>query len=420
MKTSINDLAIFGGPPAFAKKLHVGGPNTGDRAAFLARVNQALDRNWLTNAGPFVTELEQRLANLLGVRHCILVNNGTIGLEIAIRAAGLQGEVIVPALTFVATAHALQWQGIRPVFCDVDPHTHTLDPAAVERAITPATSGILGVHLWGRPAAVEALTEIAQRHKLKLLFDAAHAFGCSYNGQMIGNFGDAEVFSFHATKFFNTLEGGAIATNDDDLAARARLMKNFGFEDYDRVVSLGTNGKMTEISAAMGLTQLEGLPEIVATNRRNYAQYRAELAGIPGLRMVTYAETERSNYQYIIFEVDEMTLWLDRDRLVEVLWAENVLARRYFFPGCHRMEPYRSLDPLSGLRLPETEKLVTRLIALPTGSTVGPDEISRICEIIRLAVQEGAAVSAQLCPAAESPAARTKPAYDPALSLELV
>ncbi|MEI2422502.1 DegT/DnrJ/EryC1/StrS family aminotransferase, partial [Arthrospira platensis SPKY2] len=172
--------------------------------------------------------------------------NGTIALEILIRATELKGEVIVPSFTFIATAHALQWQEITPVFCDIDPKTHTLDPLAVEKMITPRTSGIIGVHVWGQPCNIEALTEIANQHNLKLVFDASHAFGCSYQGTMIGNFGEAEVFSFHATKFVNTFEGGAVVTNNDELAAKIRLMKNFGFAGFDNVIYIGTNGKMDE------------------------------------------------------------------------------------------------------------------------------------------------------------------------------
>ena len=228
-----------------------------------------------------------------------------LALEISIRALGLSGEVIVPSFTFIATAHALQWQEITPVFCDVDPETHNLDPAKVEALITPRTTGIIGVHVWGRPCAVESLQEIAHRHGLKLMFDAAHAFGCSHNGQMIGNFGQAEVFSFHATKFFNTFEGGAVVTNDDDLAAKMRLMKNFGFTGYDQVIYVGTNGKMSEVSAAMGLTGLEDLDEFINTNHRNYKTYQNGLQNVPGIQLISYDEAERNNFQYIIVEVDE-------------------------------------------------------------------------------------------------------------------
>ena len=386
-KTRLEDLAIFGGTPAFDEKLHVGRPNIGDRARLLQRINDLLDRRWLTNNGPYVQEFERRITDILGVKHCIPMCNATVALEIAIRAAGLTGEVIVPSFTFIATAHALQWQEIIPVFCDIDPHSHNINPWRVEAMITPRTTGIIGVHLWGQPCNVEALTEIAQKHNLKLMFDAAHAFGCSHQGQMVGNFGDAEVFSFHATKFFNTFEGGAIATNNDELAAKIRLMKNFGFAGFEQVDYVGTNGKMSEISAAMGLTGLESLDEFMEVNYRNYKQYQHELSDLPSIKLLTYNPAEKCNYQYIVLEINEETVQIDRDLLVKILWAENILARRYFYPGCHRMEPYRSYFPHAGLLLPETESLSRRVLVVPTGTTVGAEEIRKICQIIRLVVQ---------------------------------
>jgi dTDP-4-amino-4,6-dideoxygalactose transaminase len=396
MKSVLQDLAVFGGTPAFKERLHVGRPNIGSRDHLLARINDLLDRRWLTNKGPYVGELEQRVANLVGVKHCIAMCNGTVALEIAIRAAGLSGEVIVPSFTFVATAHALQWQEITPVFCDIDPRTHNIDPRRVEQMITPRTSGIIGVHVWGRPCDVEALSDIARRYDLRLLFDAAHAFGCSYQGRMVGGLGNAEVFSFHGTKFFNTFEGGAVVTNDDDLANKIRLMKNFGFAGYDNVIYVGTNGKMSEVSAAMGLTGLESLDEFIATNHRNYRQYRKELADVPGVRLVDLDGTEKRNYQYIILEIDETVTHVTRDQLVDILHAENVLARRYFYPGCHRMEPYRSHFPHAGLLLPETEKLTKRVMSLPTGTAIGPAEIRAVCQIIRLVVTRGVEVGQRL------------------------
>jgi dTDP-4-amino-4,6-dideoxygalactose transaminase len=392
MKSTIDDLAIWGGRPAFPEKLHVGRPNLGDRQCLLERINDILDRRWFTNSGVYVQEFERKIAEMVGVKHCIAMCNGTVALEIAIRAAGLNGEVIVPSFTFIATAHALQWQEITPVFCDVDLQTHNLDPCRVEQMITPRTTGIIGVHVWGRPCDVDALTHIARRHNLKLLFDAAHAFACSCKGQMIGRFGDAEVFSFHATKFFNTFEGGAVVTNDDELATKMRLMKNFGFCGYDNVIHVGTNGKMSEVSAAMGLTSLESLDKFVATNYRHYKQYQRELDGIPGVHLISYDENERCNYQYIVLEIDESVTEINRDQLVEVLHAENVLARRYFYPGCHQMEPYRSYFPHVGLLLPNTERLVTQVMTLPTGTAVGEDKISQICQILRLVVDNGAVV----------------------------
>jgi dTDP-4-amino-4,6-dideoxygalactose transaminase len=316
--------------------------------------------------------------------------NGTIALEIAIRTLGIKGEVIVPSFTFIATTHSLQWQEITPVFCDIDPRTHHIDPKIVEKMITPRTTAILGVHTWGRPCDIEVLSDIAQKHNLKLVFDAAHAFGCSHNGRMIGNFGDAEVFSFHATKFFNTLEGGAVVTNNDELAKKIRLTKNFGFDGYDNVIYIGTNGKMNEASAAMGLTNLNNLDEFIAINRRNYEHYNICLQNIPGIKMVQYNNFEKQNYQYIVIEVDEADSGFSRDNLLKVLHSENVIARRYFYPGCHRMEPYRSFFPNAGLLLPETEKMSQRVLVLPTGTSVSLDDIRVIAQLIRLCVENGA------------------------------
>ena len=396
LKTSVDELAIFSGEPAFDEALHVGRPNIGNREHLLARINDILDNRWLTNNGPYVQEFQQRVADYLGVKHFVAIANGTVALEIAIRALGMAGEVIVPSLTFVATAHALQWQAITPVFADVNPDTHNIDPDAVERMITPRTTGIIGVHLWGRACEVERLADIAQRHNLKLLYDAAHAFGCSYDGAMIGNFGDAEVFSFHATKFFNSFEGGGIATYNVDLAARLRLIKNFGFAGVDTVTHVGTNGKMSEISAAMGLTQLEDIDMLIETNRRNYTQYRAALGDLPGVKVIDYDGTEHCNYQYIVLEVDEERAGLSRDALVALLKPENVLARRYFYPGCHQMEPYRSYFPHAGLLLPHTERLSTQLMSLPNGTAVGPDEVAGVSAIIRLALEHADEVRAQM------------------------
>lgn len=368
--------------PAFDQPLHVGRPNMGDRTNFLERVGEIFDRGWFSNDGPVVREFEQRVADLVGVKHCVAVCNGTIGLEIAIRALGLTGEVIVPSYTFVATAHALHWQGVTPVFADIDPDTHQLDPDAVRRMITPRTTGILGVHLWGRPAPVAELQEIADEHGLGLLFDAAHAFGNSHGGRMIGSFGRAEVFSFHATKFFNTFEGGAVMTDDDDLAAAMRLMRNFGFAGNDNVIHPGTNGKMIEVCAAMGLTNLESLDTIVATNRRNHDAYAAGLADIPGIRLLQYDEAERQNYQYVVIELDP-TFPVSRDELVALLNAENVLARRYFWPGIHRMQPYADLFPDAGAALPVTEAVADRVVVLPTGTAMSATEIAVIVGLIR-------------------------------------
>lgn len=396
MKRALEDLAIWGGLPSFSEQLHVGRPNIGNRSQLLERINNMLDRRWLTNNGPYVQDFEGKIAEFIGVKNCIAVCNATIGLEIASRALDLKGEVILPSFTFVATAHALQWQEITPVFADIDPKTHNLDPASVEKLITPRTTGIIGVHVWGRPCDIESLKEIADRHHLKVMFDAAHAFGNSHHGQMIGNFGEAEIFSFHATKFLNSFEGGAIVTNNDELANKIRNMINFGFAGYDKVAYLGINGKMTEICAAMGLTSLESINPIMATNCKNYRQYKQELSDVPGIKVAEYDETERCNYQYVILEIDEQCTGISRDVLVKILHAENVLARRYFYPGCHEMEPYRSYFPHAGLLLPETKQLTQRVMSLPTGTSVASDDVKKICQIVRFVVENGDSISKRL------------------------
>ena len=385
---TLEDLAINGAKPAFAQPLHVGRPNIGSREAFIKYAEEVFDRQWLTNNGPLVQRFEQQVADYHGVNNCVAMCNGTIALEIAIRALGLEGEVIIPSYTFIATAHALHWQAITPVFADIDPVTHTLDPEAVRRMITPRTTGIIGVHLWGRGAPVNALQEIADEHGLELMFDAAHAFGCSYKGTMVGNFGHCEVLSFHATKFFNTFEGGAVLTNDDELAETMRLMRNFGFSGMDNVIHPGTNGKMIEIAAALGLVNFDAIDSVVEANRRNYLAYCGGLSGLP-VSLLLYDESERNNYQYVVMELGEECP-VTRDQIILALHAENVLARKYFWPGCHRMKPYSELCPNAGLLLPNTQQVADRVVVLPTGTAMDEDTIQIVVSVIRTLLESKA------------------------------
>ncbi len=366
--------------------LHVGRPNIGDRDRFLSRVSGILERRWLSNDGPMVREFEATVAARLGVKHCVAMCNATVALEIASKALDLEGEVILPSYTFIATAHALQWQGITPIFADMEPETHNIDPAKIEELITPHTTGIIGVHVWGRACDTEAIEAIAEKHKLRVMYDASHGFGCSIDGRMLGNFGACEVFSFHATKFINCFEGGAVVTNDDALAEKMRLMRNFGFKGFDNVVYLGVNGKMSEVCAAMGLTNLEAMEEIVAVNKRNYLTYCDELRSVAGVSVIRYEPEEKNNYQYVVIEVDPDVCPRNRDEIVEALHAENVIARKYFWPGCHQMEPYRTTQPDAGNHLPGTERVAARVVVLPTGQTIDESTVRRVCRIIRAAV----------------------------------
>ena len=373
-------LAVLGGPPRFAEPLHVGRPAIGDTERVLDRIRESLERRWLTNDGPFVKEFEQRICESTGAHHAIAVSNATVGLQLAIRALGMKGSVLIPAFTFVATAQALHWQGISPIFCEVDPKTHCIDTQQVEQNITDDVSGIIGVHMWGKTCDVEGLAEIAKRRNIPLLLDAAHAFGSKRNGVPVGANGDAEVFSFHATKFVNAFEGGAITTNNADLANKLRLMRNFGFEGYDKVVHPGTNAKMSEPSAAMGITSMESADKFLAINRTSLQRYRERLASIPGIEFMDGLLHDDSNCHYCVVEVDENKFGISRDCLVEVLWLENVLARKYFSPGCHRVGVFSDQPYLS---LPATESLCDRVMQLPTGSAVTLEQIDMVCDLLQ-------------------------------------
>ena len=385
---STRDLAINGAPPAFAKPLHVGRPHLGSKAQFLELAEQIYDSRWLTNDGPTVQEFEAAVAKLHSVKHCVATCSGTAALDIAIRALDLQGEVILPSYTFVATAHALKWQNITPVFADIDPKTHNLNVDSVRARVSSKTTGIIAVHLWGRVAPVDELKAVADELSLKLMYDAAHAFGCSYHHRMVGNFGDCEIVSFHATKVVNSFEGGALLTNNDELAKKARLMRNFGFAGFDNVVALGTNGKMTEICAAMGLVNLRAFSDITSVNRRNYDSYRKYLGEIPELTCIDYQDCHKANYHYIVVEVSSACS-LDRDKIVSMLHAENVLARRYFWPGCHGMAPYRNLYPEAGESLPNTRDVAERVLVLPTGEAATEADIKAICNMMKVYIEAG-------------------------------
>ncbi len=377
--------------PEFTEPLHVGRPNLGDRDRFRQRIEGALDRQWLTD-GPLVAEFEAALAEVTGTGYCVAMCNATAGIQVAARASGLVAgdEVLVPGFTWVATAHALDWIGIVPVFCDVDEVSGTIDPDHAERLIGPRTRGILGVHVFGHPCEIDRLAELAWRHDLVVLYDAAHGIGCTYRGSPIGGFGTAEVFSFHANKYVNSFEGGAIVTNDAVVAGRARAMRNFGITPDRKVAFAGTNAKLTEGAAAMGLTSLESMPDFAAANRANHRRYRAGLAGVPGISVREQADGEVANHQYLVIEVDAALAGIHRDRLHELLTRNNVLSRPYFHPACHQLLPYADRpDRHAPLPLPRAEALADRVLALPTGTAVTATDIDRISDLIRRLVPNG-------------------------------
>lgn len=350
----------------FETPLHVGRPHAVDRKAFFAHIEDILDSGQLSNDGPKVHEFERRVCELMNIKHCISTCNGTQALQILAHALNLQGEVIVPSFTFIATAHALSWIGLTPVFADVDSATWTLDPHDVEQKITEHTSAILGVHLWGQPCRMDLLEPLAQKHNLHLIFDAAHAFACAGAGQS----GNAEIFSFHATKTVSTFEGGAVVTNDVDLAHRLRQIRSFGFVAHDNVQTLGTNAKMSEVSAAMGLVSLDRLPQTIKENKKTYEGYASELG--EGLQL----RRPSDNYQWANVTVGRESS-ITRDTLYAHLQKKNVLARRYFYPGCHRMASYKSGE------LIVTEDILDRVLTLPVGAQVPYNDAAEIARYMR-------------------------------------
>jgi dTDP-4-amino-4,6-dideoxygalactose transaminase len=391
MKTA-SELAILGGAPAFAEPLHVGRPNVGDREAVLRAIGEAIDERWLSNNGAKLMAFERRLSEQLGGLHCVATCNATLGLQIAMRALGVQGEVVLPALTFVATAHAVAWERLTPVFADVDPETLCMGPAEAAARIGPETGALLGVHLWGRSADPVGLERLARERELPLVFDAAHALGCWHEGRPLAGFGDAAVLSFHATKVANAFEGGVVVTADGELAERVATMRNFGFVDEDEIVGLGTNAKMSEAAAAMGLASLDSLPDFLTANRRNYIAYEEALADVSGIRLLPL-DPAQVNCHHITVTVDPAVAGLDRDALRQVLVAENVLARRYFYPGCHRVPPYsEGTIP----ELPVTDAALERCLSLPTGTAVSVEDIDGIGRVVGLAVASAPEVRRQL------------------------
>lgn len=395
-KSRVDDLAIFGGKPSFARPLHVNRPNVGDKDLFLSKVDDAWDARWFTNDGPIARELEARLQDYLDVRHCVLANNGTAAMTMLIHALGLSGEVILPSFTFISTAHSLHWAGIKPVFCDLEPGTFNMDPAHCRELITPRTTAVIPTHVWGNACAIEEFEHLCRSNGVPLIFDSAHAFGSTHNGRRIGGFGDAEVFSFHATKAFHTCEGGAITTNDDALAARLRRIRNFGFADYDTVEMAGTNAKMSEIHAAMGLANLSQIDATFARCKAAFDIYAELLDELPGFHLTKPPAGEQSNHHYVAASVDAQKFGLSRDSLLKALHAENVLARRYFYPGSHASEPYRSVNPEAGASLPNTADANRRTIVFPAGAGITLGEVNGVCGLLKFISQHAGEIAAAL------------------------
>ncbi len=349
---------------------------------FIPYLEQIWKNRWLTNAGPFHNQLEEALVRHLDVPQLSLFSNGTIALVVALQALRISGEVITTPFTFVATTHSLLWNGIKPVFADIEPETFNLDPARIEAAITPQTTAILPVHCYGNPCDVERIQRIADRYGLKVIYDAAHAFGVTHQGRSLLRAGDLAILSFHATKSFNTFEGGAIVSPDERTKQRIDYLKNFGIADEVTVVGPGINGKMNEVQAAFGLLQLRYLQDGFRKRQAVDRRYRQELAEVPGLRLPQEWPEVVGNHSYFPVLVGP-DYPLTRDELYLRLKSAGILSRRYFFPLVSDMSMYRGLPSAAPENLPVATRLAQEVLCLPIHADLLPDEQDRVIAIVR-------------------------------------
>jgi dTDP-4-amino-4,6-dideoxygalactose transaminase len=376
-------FAAFGGVPTFDRPLHTAQLNLPQWEAAEAGFRDIFARRYFTNHGPVLIQFEQAFADYLGVAHAVCVANGTLALTIMARCVALRGEVIVPAFTFPATVQALLWAGLAPVLCDVDPESHMITAERVEPLISRHTNAILGVHLWGRPCVPVELEDLACRRGLRLMFDACHAIGCRSDDRAVGSFGDAEAFSFHATKLINAAEGGCVTTNDGRLAACMRTMRSFSPNQEFADIYPRLNAKMSEAQALLALHSLREVEDNVAHNRQCHSAYVSGLANLTGIKLLDYAGQDRHNYQYAVLDIDASRCALTRDQLYTLLRAENVLCRSYFHAGMHQLPPLCGDAATLARSYPHTEGLTKRLLQLPTGQAISREDINRICELIR-------------------------------------
>jgi len=349
---------------------------------FIPYLEEIWDSKILTNNGPFHQRLEKELAEYLGVPYVSLFSNGTLALIVALKALHITGEVITTPYSFVATAHSLRWNNIKPIFVDIDSEFCNLNPANIESAITPRTTGIMPVHVYGNPCNVERIQEIAEAYGLKVIYDAAHCFGVKYKGQSICNYGDLSILSFHATKVFNTFEGGAIISHDEKTKNRIDYLKNFGFMNETNVIEPGINAKMNEFQAALGLIQLKYVDEFIEKRRQIALSYRENLAMVKGVRFISDMEEVTHNYAYFPIFVNEKNYGMTRDELYEKLKKNNIYVRRYFYPLITHFSPYRSLDSARRENLPLAEMAAKQVICLPIYPDLDKGRVSKIVEVI--------------------------------------
>jgi dTDP-4-amino-4,6-dideoxygalactose transaminase len=349
---------------------------------FIEYLKQIWDTKILTNNGPFHQQFEKELADYLGVKYISVFANGTLALLTALQALRIKGEVITTPFSFVATIHALWWNNIKPVFVDIEDNYFTINPDKIEAAITPQTSAIMPVHVYGNPCRMEAIQKIADIYGLKVIYDAAHAFGVMVNGNSVLNYGDMSVLSFHATKTFNTIEGGAIICHDEKTKVRIDYLKNFGFADEVTIIEPGINAKMNELQAAFGLVQLKHVDEYIAKRKAIAESYRNKLDGIEGIRFLRDIDGINHSYTYFPILIDSQYFGETRDGVYERLKRHNIFGRRYFYPLISQFPTYSSLPSAHKDNLPIAEKVAEQVLCLPIYPLLKHSEVNLICSIL--------------------------------------
>ena len=365
-----------------ANKILVTQPLLPDLEEFIPYLEKIWESKWLTNNGQFHQQLEQELCDYLGVKHICLFSNGTLALITALQALRISGEVITTPFSFVATTHALWWNKIKPVFAGIEPHTYNLDPKKVEAAITPTTTAIMPVHVYGNPCDLDAFQRLADTYNLKLIYDAAHAFGVEVNGQSILNFGDLSILSFHATKVFNTFEGGAIICHDEKMKRHIDDLKNFGFRGETTVVAPGINAKMNEVQAAFGLLQLKHIDAARERCKQISELYCKELSQIQGISCLPDLPGIKHAYSYFPILIDEKKYGLSRDEFYEYLKTHDIFSRRYFYPLISNFPTYKGLPSAIPANLPIANDVAEKVICLPIYADLELSKVQRIVELI--------------------------------------
>jgi len=364
------------------KPIYVTQPSLPPLEEFIPYLEKIWESKWLTNNGQFHRQFEKALAEYLGVRYISLFTNGTLALVTALQALRINGEVITTPFSFVATTHALEWNGIKPVFVDIEPHYCNIDPEKIEAAITPQTTAILPVHVYGNPCVVTAIKEIADNYGLKVIYDSCHAFGVKINHIPVLSFGDLSILSFHATKVFTTFEGGAIVSHDEATKRRIDFLKNFGFAGETTVVGPGINGKMNEFQATLGLLQLKYIDQALKKRKRIVDIYRKELAGLDGISFFQDMPGVTHNYPYFPIFIDKEGLGKCRDEVYQKLKENNIFSRRYFYPLISQFPSYRTLDSANPFNLPVAHKVSEKVLCLPLYSDLDINSIRRIIRLI--------------------------------------